>query len=125
MFSMERENYEFLSIPTILLRHEREKLHEVLEGTHDPHFLATVSVYMVRSSRLDRYKLIIFPLHTMKHKFCVASVQNFSSNLTIHCLNLNTSRLMMYSEIHSSFYRRTAHGSFIAQKSSARRKITW
>jgi hypothetical protein len=25
MFSMERENFEFLSIPTIPLRHEREK----------------------------------------------------------------------------------------------------
>lgn len=32
---------------------------------------------------------------------------------------------MMYSEIHPSLYRRTKHGSFIAQKSSVRRNITW
>ena len=31
---------------------------------------------------------------------------------------------MMYSETHSSFYRRTEHGSFIAQKSFVRRNIT-
>jgi len=42
MFSMERENFEFLSIPTIPLRHERETQPEVLESTYDPHFLASV-----------------------------------------------------------------------------------
>jgi len=30
----------------------------------------------------------------------------------------------MYSETHSFFYRRTEHGSFIAQKFSIRRNIT-
>jgi hypothetical protein len=39
-------------------------------------------------------------------------------------LHLNTSRSIMYSEIHSFFYRRTEHGSFIARKFSIHRNIT-